>query len=80
MITYKPAPAFKPFTVSFEINSREEALALINACYNLSNIERVVCWDSTGPATISQMMEISDKMVSGQQWVDLTNSVFKPSK
>lgn len=76
MITYKTENTFKPFTVSFDIDTREEAIALINAACALTNMSTPTPWDSRGPATIFQMREISDKMVSGKQWVELVDSVF----
>lgn len=71
MITYNTKSSFKPFTVSFDIETEQEAIDFINAVYNLCEINNPVSWNKSKPASIMGLREISDKMVSGDQWVVL---------
>ena len=73
MITYKPEPSFKPFTVSFDIDTKEEAIAFMNACATLANVDTkdVVTIHSYQESTGTDMRMISDKMAVNEQWREL---------
>jgi hypothetical protein len=75
MITYKPSALFKPFTVSFNIDTKEEAIAFMNACSTLANVEKNditnIHSNFDQQSTSADMRMISDKMAVGEQWREL---------
>jgi hypothetical protein len=81
MITYKQNPVFSPFTVSFDIDTKEEAIAFMNACATLANVSTSditnIHRDNGQESISADMRMISDKMAVDKEWREIVR-ITKP--